>query len=173
MIVILTATKEEYELAKKYLAGYRVVQTGVGASNVIHTLSQLIVTIPQAHFINVGFSGSNKLPVGTVTKVSYSYRMVDENVKFQDFRNGFFLEYNGYQCYTNNSFVTESTSEVPVLYDMELNYIVAFPIDLIGAVKIVSDNLDVLEYETNIDTSTPEIWGEVRKLVDDLASKRE
>ena len=56
---------------------------------------------------------------------------------------------------------------------MELNYIVAFPIDLIGAVKIVSDNLDVLEYETNIDTSTPEIWGEVRKLVDDLASKRE
>ena len=165
MIVILTATKEEYELAKKYLAGYRVVQTGVGASNVIHTLSQLIVTIPQAHFINVGFSGSNKLPVGTVTKVSYSYRMVDENVKFQDFRNGFFLEYNGYQCYTNNSFVTESTSEDPVLYEM--------PNDLIGAVKIVSDNLDVLEYETNIDTSTPEIWGEVRKLVDDLASKRE
>lgn len=173
MVVILTATKEEYELAKEYLTGYRIVQTGVGASNVIHTLCRLLTTIPEAHFINVGFCGSNKLPVGTVSKVSNTYRLMDKNVKFKDFRNGFFFEYNGFDCYTSNSFVTESTSDIPVLYDMELNYIVAFPIDLIGAVKIVSDNLDVSEYETTIGTATSKIWSEVRKYVDDLASKRE
>lgn len=173
MIVILTATTEEYNLAKKYLSGYEVVCTGVGASNVIHVMCRLIETIPDAHFINVGYSGSNKLPVGTVSKISRTYRLVDDNVKFKDYRNGFFFQYEGHDCYTSNSFVTESTSDEPVLYDMELNYITAFPIDLIGAVKIVSDNLDVREYEISIDTSTPEVWAEVRKNVEELASKRE
>lgn len=34
-MIILVATDQEFELAKKYLGEYKIVQTGVGASNVI------------------------------------------------------------------------------------------------------------------------------------------
>lgn len=174
MIFILTATKEEYELAKKYLPNYHVFKTGVGASNVIKTLSAMTQLYSDCHhFINVGFCGSNKLPIGTVTKVSKSFRLVDKTVEFEDFRNGYeFNDFEGHDCYTSNSFVTESTSEAPVLYDMELNYMAAFPIDLIGSVKIVSDNLDVVEYETTMDSTSSELWAEVRKKVEEIARKR-
>ena len=173
MITILTATKEEYELAQKNFPNYLVIRTGVGASNVIKTISALPEEILSGHFINIGFCGSNKLPVGTVTKVSRSYRLVDKNVEFEDYRNGYdFASLEGHDCYTSNSFVTESTVDDPVIYDMELNYIVAFPIDIIGSVKIVSDNLDVCEYEKTIDTTSPEVWREVRKCVEEISSIR-
>lgn len=173
MIHILTATKEEYELAKKHLTNYSVFKTGVGASNVIKTLSAMTQLYSKEHsFINVGFCGSNRLPIGTVTKVSKSYRLVDNTVEFDDYRNGYEFGLDGHPCYTNNSFVTESTSDSPVIYDMELNYMVAFPIDLIGSVKIVSDNLDVTEYETTIDTTSAELWAEVRKNIEEIARIR-
>lgn len=173
MIVILVATKEECELAKKHLPGYVILCTGVGASNVIHTLANRHFS-NDTHYINVGFAGSNKLPVGTVTMVSESKRLLDGKVEFEDYRNGYFLATGeGYPCYTSNNFVTENTSEYPVVYDMELNYIVAFPIDLIGSVKIVSDNLDVIEYQCSIDTSSTETWRKVKECVDKIAALRE
>lgn len=173
MIHILTATKEEYELVQKYFPNYFVIRTGVGASNVIKTLSALPEEIRSGYFINIGFCGSNRLPVGTVTRVTRSYRLVDKNVEFEDYRNGYdFACLDGHDCYTSNSFVTQSTADEPVIYDMELNYIVAFPIDVIGAVKIVSDNLDVSEYEQTIDTTSPELWREVRKCVEEISSIR-
>lgn len=171
MIVILTATKEEYRLVLENLKGYTVVRMGVGASNVIHTLTNLHFPVEQCHFINVGFCGSNHLQVGTVAKVARTFRLKDETVEFEDYRNGEKLSEDGYDCYTSNSFVTKSTSDSPVLYDMELNYIAAFPYDLLGAVKIVSDNLDVIQYETTIDTTSVKVWSEVKKIVDEIASK--
>lgn len=171
MIVILTATKEEYSLVLENLKGYTVVRMGVGASNVIRTISNMPFTKTNCHFINVGFCGSNKLPVGTVAKVRKTFRLVDNAVEFEDPLNGVSLGKDGYDCITNNSFVTESTTDTPVLYDMELNYIAAFPIELLGAVKIVSDNLDVTQYESTIDTTSAEVWTEVKKLVDGIASK--
>lgn len=170
MIIILTATKEEYELACKFLSEYFIIKTGVGASNVIKTLSTLSQREEPTYFINVGFCGSNKLPVGTVTSVSKSYRLMDGTVEFEDYRNGYDLTHTvGYDCYTSNSFVTKSTMDKPVIYDMELNYIAAFPIDLIGSVKIVSDNLDVIEYENTIDTSSLEIWRQVKGCIEMIA----
>lgn len=171
MIVILTATKEEYRLVLENLKGYTVVRMGVGASNVIRTISNAPFPKTDCLFINVGFCGSNMLPVGTVAKVRKTFRLVDSAVEFEDPLNGVSLGEDGYDCVTSNSFVTESTSSSPVLYDMELNYIAAFPIELLGAVKIVSDNLDVTQYETNIDTTSAEVWAEVKKQVDKLASK--
>lgn len=54
---------------------------------------------------------------------------------------------------------------------MELNYIVAFPFNVLGAIKIVSDNLDVDEYAESIHTSTDEIWAQVRSLVDGIMQR--
>lgn len=168
MIVILVATTEEFLLVKENIKGYTIVQTGVGASNVIRTLSCVPLDKQKCQFINIGFAGSNTLPVGTVAEVSQTFRLLDGKVEFFDPLNGLSFNDKGYPCYTSNNFVTENTSQSPVLYDMELNYIAAFPIDLIGAVKIVSDNLDVCEYEKSVDSSSPEVWNEVRRKVEKI-----
>ena len=89
-MIILVATDQEFELAKKYLGEYKIVQTGVGASNVIKKCSELLISfVRKKHYepiINIGFSGSNTLPKGTVTKVRRSYRFIDHTVGFKDYR---------------------------------------------------------------------------------------
>ena len=42
---------------------------------------------------------------------------------------------------------------------------------VLGAIKIVSDNLDVDEYAESIHTSTDEIWAQVRSLVDGIMQR--
>ena len=174
-MTILVATDQEYELAKKHLGNYKVVKTGVGASNVIKACSNLLINfVRDKHYdaiINVGFCGSNDLPKGTVTEVFRTFRFIDHTVGFKDFRNGWILSKEGYDCYTSNDFVTEDDNPDSVLYDMELNYIAAFPFRLLGAVKIVSDNLNVDEYAESIHTSTEDIWSEVRRKVDEIARR--
>lgn len=174
-MIILVATDQEFELAKKYLGEYKIVQTGVGASNVIKKCSELLISfVRKKHYepiINIGFSGSNTLPKGTVTKVRRSYRFIDHTVGFKDYRNGCPLGNKGYDCYTSNDFVTEDERDEPVLYDMELNYIAAFPFNVLGSIKIVSDNLDVDEYAESIHTSTDQIWAQVRSLVDGIMQR--
>ncbi len=176
-MIILVATDQEYDLAKKYLDRYKIIKTGVGASNVIKVCSDLLIQFALCHkfepVINVGFCGSNSLPKGTVTEVYRTFRFIDHTVGFVDYRNGWPISKTGHDCFTSNDFVTEDDSEEPVLYDMELNYIAAFPIRLIGSVKIVSDNLCVDEYAESIHTSTEETWGEVRKKVDEIVSRYE
>lgn len=171
MLHILVATKEEYELARKYLSEYRIIRTGVGAGNVIKSCLGLMAKELCIEVINVGFCGSNYLPIGTVTEVSRSWRLIDENVEFEDFRNGHVLSPKGVPCYTANSFVTESNRIDDCVYDMELNYIVDFPIHVIGAVKIVSDNLCLAEYENSVTKDEATTWEQVRQMVADIAAR--
>ena len=172
MLVILVATKEEFYLVKEIFPRNTIVQLGVGASNVIRTICNMPIEKSECQFINIGFAGSNTLPVGTVAEVSKTFRLLDGTVEFEDPLNGQRLSDHGFPCYTSNNFVTENTAEEPVLYDMELNYIAAFSIDLIGAVKIVSDNLDVCEYEKSIDITSQEIWKKVRKTVKKIIKRQ-
>lgn len=175
-MIILVATDQEYELARKYLREYKIIKTGVGASNVIKKCSELLISFVRKGYyepvINIGFCGSNKLPKGTVARVHRSFRLIDHTVGFKDYQNGMPLGAKGYDCYTSNDFVTEDDNEDQVLYDMELNYIVAFPFNVLGAIKIVSDNLSVDEYTESIHTSTEEIWAEVRKQVDQIMQRK-
>lgn len=176
-MIILVATNQEFELARKHLRGYTIIQTGVGASNIIRTCADLTLYAGKQgitpNIINVGFAGSNSLPVGTVAKVSTSHRLIDHTVGFVDFHNGYRLcaDSDGYPCYTSNDFVIENTADDPVLYDMELNYIVAFPFNVYGSIKIVSDNLCTDTYAKSIHTSTEETWRTVRKFVDEMNKK--
>lgn len=173
MIVILVATDQEYELAKEYLSEFNIIKTGVGASNVIRACSQILIRLQRPiHVINVGFCGSNTLPKGTVAPVYRTFRLIDHTVGFVDYRNGYPLTLppDGYDCYTSNDFVTEDNEEPGALYDMELNYIAAFPFESIASVKIVSDNLCVDEYTESIHTSTEETWSKVHQLVKEIAS---
>lgn len=147
-LVILAAEEAEYRKCKECFPEVECILMGVGAGNVIKTCSAL----PEGtKVINIGYAGSNQLPVGTVTMVSQSYRKVLGTYKFVDYANPLPLQQDGYPCYTNNDFVTESDKTEPVLFDMELNYIAAFTphVNLVASIKIVSDNLSIDVFRNN------------------------
>lgn len=171
-IIILAAEEAEYKKCVELFPEYKCILMGVGAGNVIKTCCQL----PEgARVFNIGYAGSNLLEIGTITSVKDSYRLVNGKYNFTDHANPLNIADEGLPCYTNNDFVTESNKTDATLFDMELNYIAAFypRIELVGAIKIVSDNLSIDVFRNNalresgILTSN-DIWQKVRQLFDEL-----
>lgn len=169
--VILAAEEAEYKKCKEMFPDTECILMGVGAGNVIKTCSQL----PKGtRVLNIGYAGSNKLDIGTICIVSDSHRLVNGKYFFTDHANPLHLSDEGYPCYTNNDFVTETDKTDITLFDMELNYVAAFTpmIELVGSVKIVSDNLNVEVFRNNairesgILTSN-EVWQKVKALVEE------
>ena len=169
-IVILAAEEAEYNKCREIFPGIECIKTGVGAGNVIKACCNL----PKGtRIINIGYAGSNNIEIGTVCLVSDSFRYTDGNYKFDDHANPLHLSDEGLPCYTGNSFFTESDRTEPTLYDMELNYIASFSphLELVAAVKIVSDNLSVDEFlnnairESGVLTSD-EVWAKVKQTVE-------
>lgn len=151
------------------------IRTGVGAGNVIKACCNL----PKGtRIINIGYAGSNNIEIGTVSLVSDSYRYTDGTYKFDDHANPLHLSDEGLPCYTGNSFFTESDKTAPTLYDMELNYIASFSphLELVAAVKIVSDNLSVDAFMNNAIResgvlASDEVWENVRQTVERVLSQ--
>ena len=169
-IVILAAEEAEYNKCREIFPGIECIKTGVGAGNVIKACCNL----PKGtRIINIGYAGSNNIEIGTVCLVSDSFRYTDGNYKFDDHANPLHLSDEGLPCYTGNSFFTQSDRTEPTLYDMELNYIASFSphLELVAAVKIVSDNLSVDEFlnnairESGVLTSD-EVWANVKQTVE-------
>ena len=63
--VIVVATDLEESLVKP-LTKLKIIKTQPGSSNVIETLKNLDI---KTKIINVGYAGSNILPVGSIAKV--------------------------------------------------------------------------------------------------------
>lgn len=171
-IIILVAEETEYNKCVQLFPELKCIRMGVGAGNVIRTCAALP---PGTRVLNIGYAGSNSLPVGTVTRVSETHRLTDGTYQFEDHANPLQLSQEGYPCYTSNSFVTASDMTAPALFDMELNYIAAFTphIELIGAVKVVSDNLSVEAYENNTIRESgiltaDSVWQEVAEAVSEI-----
>lgn len=164
-VLILVATKEEYQKANKYLdKSFAIFFTGVGSTNVVSALSSLDYMLRRdLTIINVGYAGSNCLPAGTIVKVrkSYDYNH-PKHVEIQCKYNGYELSDDGIDCYTSKDFVTETDISAPVVFDMELNTICAFNFNHLSSYKIVSDNLSVSEYETFDDEKS---WLELNELI--------
>lgn len=171
-LLILAAEEAEYKKCREYFPEHECVLMGVGAGNVIKTCSSL----PEGtRVVNIGYAGSNRLEVGTVVRVSDSHRLVLGQYFFTDHANPLHLSSEGYPCYTDNDFVTASDMLDPVLFDMELNYIAAFSprIELLGAIKVVSDNLSVEAFRNNALRESgvltgDEVWSRVRSSFEDL-----
>lgn len=174
-IIIITAEEGETKLARKFLPEFQVIEAGVGAGNIIKFCHNLP---DDAMVANIGYAGSNLLDIGTVCRVSESRRHIPGvKLYFTDHNNPYAMSSKGYPCYTANSFVTSSELTDPALFDMELNYIAAFPYRTVGAIKIVSDNLSVDVFRNNAIResgilSSDEVWSKVReeflKMVEDL-----
>ncbi|MBQ3048223.1 MAG: hypothetical protein IJD48_04345 [Clostridia bacterium] len=136
--IIVVATDQEYELACKYTK-LMVIKTGVATSNVVSSLKDLDRA---TKLINIGFAGSNNLPVGSVVKIKNSY-LYHPNVTFKE------KVYNlggNTDCYTSNDFVLQTKIKESVVFDMELNAICALGFE-VESYKIVSDNLSLTDYE--------------------------
>lgn len=174
-IVILAAEEAEYNKCREIFPEVECIRTGVGAGNVIKACCNL----PKGtRIINIGYAGSNNIEIGTVSLVSDSYRYTDGTYKFDDHANPLHLSDEGLPCYTGNSFFTESDKTAPTLYDMELNYIASFSphLELVAAVKIVSDNLSVDAFMNNAIResgvlASDEVWENVRQTVERVLSQ--
>lgn len=141
--MLVVATDEEYKLAKKLFKRHKIIKTGVGGINVIETLKHL----PKWHkIINFGYVGSNNIPIGTKVKIS-ECQLYHPNVDYEEP----IYKLNGdIKCYTSNDFVLNTDIKEPVVFDMELAYIMALGFKNVESVKIVSDNLSLKEYKKNI-----------------------
>ena len=143
-MIVVVATDEEYEIAKKRFKHKLIIKTGVGGVNVINKLRY----IPRfVKILNFGFVGSTPIPVGTEVKIG-EVKSYHPNVEFEENK----YKLNGdVVCYTAGDFVTASVKEdKDFVVDMELIYIVALGFKKVESIKIVSDTLNLQDYSTYI-----------------------
>lgn len=142
-MLVVVATKEEIALVEKLgYAKYPILVTGVGALNVIRALKD----VPKdTHILNIGYCGSNKLKVGEICYIG-KVSLLHENV---DYEEPCYMLSGEIPCFTSTDFVTKTNKKFKCVFDMELAYICSM-FTTVSAFKVVSDNLNVKEYEKNI-----------------------
>ena len=141
--MIVVATEEEYKLAKKTFKGAHIVKTGVGGINVYKTLNKYD---RWQKIVNFGYCGSNNIPIGTEIRVGRS-ELYHPNVNYKEPK--YKLDGN-ITCYTSSDFVVNTDIKKPCVFDMELAFILAMGFKNVKSIKIVSDNLDLKQYEEGI-----------------------
>lgn len=139
--MIVVATEEEYELAKRTFKG-KIIKTGVGALNVIQSLKGYSRS---TKIVNFGYAGSNNIPIGTKVTIG-ECRLYHPSVEYDE--PAFQLK-GTTKCLTSNEFITSTDIKEPCVFDMELAYICSL-FDNVEAIKIVSDNLSMDQYEETI-----------------------
>ena len=141
--MVVVATDEELRMAKERFPDEEIIKTGVGGVNVYKTLRNF----PEdTEVLNFGHVGSNNLAVGTEVEIG-ECKLYHPNVEYTE--ETFNLGGN-IPCYTSNDFVLKTDIQEPVVFDMELAYICAM-FKNVRSIKIVSDNLSLKEYETNVE----------------------
>lgn len=145
-MIVVVATSAEYELAKRRWQDCDIIQTGVGGLNVIKALGAVART--QA-IVNFGYAGSNTLPIGTEVTIGKSC-LYHPSVEYTE---PIYTLGGTTACYTSNDFVTHTDIIEPVVFDMELAYIMALGFKNVTSIKIVSDNLSLKQYEGQVDTN--------------------
>lgn len=141
--MIVVATEAELALAQSRWSGEEIVCTGVGGLNVYTSLQDIPRGTP---LLNFGYVGSNVLPVGTEVEIG-ECRLNHPNVTYDE------PIYNiggTVPCFTSNDFVISTDIKEPVVFDMELAFILAMGFTNVKSIKIVSDNLSLSEYEETI-----------------------
>lgn len=139
--MIVVATEEESQRFK--FGSEKVVVTGVGYGNVYRVLADIPRDTP---ILNIGFAGSNIIAKGEVCEIG-ECRHYHPNVDY----NEAVYKLNGeYVCYTSDDFVTQTNIKEPVVFDMELYAILSMGFTDVTAIKVISDNLSLEEYESEV-----------------------
>ena len=147
MIVAIASDNERKLVEELGYSKYPIIVTGIGGINVILALKN----IPKdEEIVNIGYAGSNHLPIGEIVVVGIStllhevFQYEEEPNKTVDYPNSKII------CYTSTDFVTKTTIKESCVFDMELAFICAM-FDKVKAIKVVSDNLDLHTYEKRIE----------------------
>lgn len=142
-MIVVVATDEEYMLAQERFRGRTIVKTGVGGINTLTTLKR---ADKRHRIVNFGYVGSNVIPIGTEVRIG-KCKLYHPNVEYEEptYKLG-----GDVTCYTSNDFVLHTDIKEPVVFDMELAYILALGFKNVESIKIVSDNLSLKEYEKEI-----------------------
>lgn len=142
--MIVVATNAEYIEARKLWKDEEILKTGVGGLNVYNSLKGVPVDTP---ILNFGYVGSNTHPIGTVVEIG-ECRVYHPNVDYDEptFNLG-----GDTICMTSNDFVSSTNITEPVVFDMELAYILAMGFNSVRSIKIVSDNLNLNEYNKKVE----------------------
>ncbi|MBP3708130.1 MAG: hypothetical protein J6J36_05935 [Clostridia bacterium] len=112
--------------------------------------------------INIGYAGSTDIKVGSWVNITKSYNYEwyipgEEKYSFTDYGNKELVLLNNtnmqkVECYSSESFVTETDLEGHIAFDMELHSVVVvcdmFKIPVM-ALKKISDNLSLNDYYDN------------------------
>lgn len=138
--IVVIAMEKERSLVDEATS---VMVTGIGAVNVMAALDGLDRSTP---LLNVGYAGSCTVPVGERVRVG-DVALHHPNAEYDE--RIFHLD-GDVPCYTSSDFVTESSSDEPCVYDMELAFILAMGFTDVVAEKVVSDSLDAAEYEESV-----------------------
>ena len=138
----------EDEKARFVPVGEESIVTGVGYANVFDALK----SVPRdRQIINIGYAGSNKIPVGKLCNIAvvenYHPNASYESDKIYILEDDGVI--NGYVCYTSNDFVTKTSIQDPCVFDMELYAICAMGFSAVKAKKLITDNLSARQYKDN------------------------
>lgn len=147
MIVVIASDNERKLVEELGYANNKIIVTGIGAINVITALKDLP---KEQEIVNIGYCGSNHLPIGQKVVVGVStllheiFHYEEEPIKTIDYPASKVV------CYTSTDFVVKTDIKEPCVFDMELAYICSL-FDHVKSIKVVSDNLDLHTYETCIE----------------------
>lgn len=139
MELIVVATASEYRMAQERFRNRSILLTGIGALNVIRSMKDLMKS---TSILNFGYAGSNVLSVGTEVNISRC-ELLHENC---DYESPVYRLSGDVPCYTSSDFVTKTKIKEPCVFDMELAFILALGFKRVESIKIVSDNLSVMQY---------------------------
>lgn len=138
MLVVVAMPEEIDLLADEYKKN--CIVTGAGALNVINALQDID---RETEIFNVGYVGSNCIPVGSRVKIGMS-KLYHPNV---DITEKEYLLNGDTICYTSSDFVLSTDIIEPCVFDMELAFIMALGFKNVISEKVVSDNMSIKEFE--------------------------
>lgn len=136
--MIVVATEAERAL---FSLDNNVIVTGVGYPNVYKALADIPKDTP---ITNIGYAGSNIIPPGTVCFIG-TCKHYHPNVEYDEPE--YKLKGGTYICYTSDDFVLHTDIREPVVFDMELYAILSMGFTNVTAIKVISDNLSIEDYE--------------------------
>lgn len=166
--IILVAMEKEAQYID--CPNAKVIVTGIGMNNVIKTLSRALIygkISERDTVINVGYAGSSCFNVGDIVAV-HNVKRLKPSTTVEEDTYSLILKLDSVNrvapCYTADDFV-EGDKAIP-LVDMELYYIRAFFKNLISF-KIVSDNLNAMEYE---EFNPDKAWEKMNSILNEVVN---
>lgn len=149
-MIIIAAKASELEILDEDVINdaEKIIITGVGGMNAVKKILQA-VRPSKEDALNVGYVGSNSLKVGDRVQIC-SVLTHHPGVEFKekpiqlDLIN---IEKDAFPCYTSTDFVTDTNIKGPAVFDMELAFIAGLNWHSLSAIKQVSDNLNLEQYE--------------------------